>query len=499
MTKKLRIRSASVLVKALSIAIVLLALVSCNTASPPGQGTTVTSTTGTNQSSLSVPNATEQSSQSSLSTLTTGLPTPVQTYAPIINPTYPTYPTFTPLPYTPEPSPTLPPPPPPVSITPAVAGVVSSTAHGKARSGSSSYAIAWGVETSNSLTIWTGDYSDVPSPNISNTKAVARWDSALRLIDIAASPDGRALVVLSTDILTPGSEGLRPHWLSVIDLSTGKVQAIPDLSHADLYEYYYYRPPQRIIGWIDNNRFAVQQIGDDVAMIASKDGTSYSRVPFPPQYSGAIDTALSPDRTTFFSVVVGNEDGLWLYSIDGNNPRRVLEISSVKPPYDPLWSPDGRYISFLSPSPPLSEGWDFKHMSLWLLDLDTSVEKQATQADDVWGDPAWAPDGSKIAFLRAVAASNDPDVSYKSSEKVHSNIFIADLKGLTPSKLTKFSDAKNSGLEWTPDGNIVLSSTAGTINGLPGIIVVYTRDGSTEKLLEGSNGESLVHPVIFSR
>lgn len=503
----LKPRSIATLVLMLYILIGLFAFVSCNSEPPPIQSVAATpATPTTGKSAQAVSGEKDQPTHS--------IPTPIQTYPPVVNPSYTVFPSSTPVPYTPGPLPTSPPPPPatsiptsPTSPTSTVPSVTSPTialpTHTAAAglAGSYGYSIAWGVETTSSLTIWLGTYSDIPTPNISNAKPIAHWDTPLTLLDMEASPDGQFLAVLAKDVLLPGAEGLLPHWLSVIDLNTNKVQSIPDPGNSDLYREFYHAPPFRIVGWIDNNKLAVQQTGEG-PVVATKDGMSYTRVLFQP--GTASDTALSPDRTTFFSPLLdqGYKYGLWLYNVDGTNPRRILDNSSAKQVAQPLWSPDGRYISFLSARSELRNETSTVHtVRLWLLDPGAKLQKVVSADDsDLWDvGAAWSSDGSKIAFLRADAAVTGSNIPYDMPQWVNTNIVTADVNTLVLQKITNFSTVKNSGLQWTPNNNLVLSSTAAGTSGLPGLIAVFTSNGSTSTLLSGASNESLVHPLIFSR
>ncbi len=420
-------------------------------------------------------------------------PGPTWTPAPLPRPPAPTILAF--ITTTPNPLPS-PPPSPFATVTQAV------TPGRPVSKASAAANIAWGAETPNDLTIWTGAYDD-SVPNIVDAKAIVKWASPLKLVGMVVSPDHQSLAVLTLEPLI--GEGFPTYWLSVINLSNYTVQSIPDYdNHYDLYKYYYPRSPDRILGWIDNDKFVVQQTGDLVAAVAGKDGASYSRVPFPPQFSSAAYTALSPDRNRLFSDVgdSGGNGGFWTYNIDGTNPQKLVDMGSERESDYPAWSPDGKFISFLSPKISLRDGtkWSDSHyMGLWLLNLATK-EQKSISSENVWDvDPTWSDDSSKIAFLRADApiTDNDRGIWYGAPETVYTNIFIANISNLTPTRLTHFDKVSNSGLQWTPGGSLLLASTSGSSSGLRNLGVVSTSDGTFTMLIAGSTNESLVHPLIF--
>jgi hypothetical protein len=489
-------RAAGTLMLALSVTTLLgiFNLTGCDLPSQQGPSDNDANGAATQTSGQLLPASVPSTPPPAPSPQYTGIPT-------IPQPSWTPFPSPTPVPHTPPPIPTLPPPPPTVSLTHNASATVVASVTAEPRSKEvAGTKIAWGAETSDGLAIWIGDYNDDVTPAILNRKAIARWETPLRLLDLAPSPDGQSLAVLSVGIVQPGEEGIHPTWLSVINLTTNSVQSIPDYSQSSLYEYAYYRPAQWILGWLDNERLAIQQTGEG-AVIATKDGASYSRVTIP-QNGTASETALSPDRITLFSTVVSQDYGLWLYGIDGSNPLQILDYGNAKQVFYPKWSPDGKFVSFLSPKRELKGDLyvtNFNKTSVWLLNIDTKTQS-AVSAEDAWSvDPAWSIDSSKVAYLQGDAPITDEYATYRMPEKENTNIFTVNITDLKPHRLTNFDQVKNSGLRWSPsDSNLVLSSTSGSGNGLPALVAVSAVNGTAITLLSGSTGESLVHPMIFS-
>jgi Tol biopolymer transport system component len=328
----------------------------------------------------------------------------------------------------------------------------------------------------------------------------------LKLVDLAISPDHQSLAILTKD--DPIHKGHVSGWLSSINLLTHDVQALPDYSHYDLFEYSVYQPPQRILGWTDTNQVLVQQEIDAGVAAASKDGTSYSKLPFPPQYTFAVESALSPAGSTpgsmtLFSVLTGQTGGYWLYNTDGSNPGQIVDAENMKTAYYPLWSPDSNYISFLSPRVD-QNGLNDNYIGLWVLDVDRG-EQIALSSNDVWDvSPAWSPDtsseNSTIAFLRADEPITDADVWHTRPEKLATNIFAINVSGSNLRAVTSFNGAKNSSLRWTSGGNFILSSTASSSspNDLPSILSVLGTAGTVTTLVNAGAGESLVRPLVWA-
>ncbi|MFO8059384.1 MAG: S9 family peptidase [Bacillota bacterium] len=128
---------------------------------------------------------------------------------------------------------------------------------------------------------------------------------------------------------------------------------------------------------------------------------------------------VSPDgRWVAFSVQgsakAANEHyhNLWLVKTDGSEPPHRLTRGRARDT-GPAWSPDGRYLAFLSNRPPESElaekdaGEDERERKaqVWVLDLERGGEpRQVTARDEGVEDFDWSPDSTQIAF-----SSRDPD------------------------------------------------------------------------------------------
>lgn len=71
--------------------------------------------------------------------------------------------------------------------------------------------------------------------------------------------------------------------------------------------------------------------------------------------------------------------------------RRWVLVDHGKHVYDPVWSPDGTRIAFVSEKTDNDE--------IWVINADGTDERQLTFNSWEWDkSPSWSPDGSKIAF-----------------------------------------------------------------------------------------------------
>jgi dipeptidyl aminopeptidase/acylaminoacyl peptidase len=89
---------------------------------------------------------------------------------------------------------------------------------------------------------------------------------------------------------------------------------------------------------------------------------------------------------------------LWMVNWEGT--RTVQLTSGMDGDSSPRWSPDGKYLSFLSTRPASAR------KQVWLLDRLGGEARQLTNVKDDIGGYAWSPDSSKIV-LEMTAAEDD--------------------------------------------------------------------------------------------
>jgi Tol biopolymer transport system component len=84
-----------------------------------------------------------------------------------------------------------------------------------------------------------------------------------------------------------------------------------------------------------------------------------------------------------------------LYTLDlpGGKPQRLTSGKSTE--FQPAWSPDGKWITYVS--------WSSEGGQLWKISADGGSPLQLSKSLAVYSNPAFSPDGTKIVLLRGNA------------------------------------------------------------------------------------------------
>jgi hypothetical protein len=179
-------------------------------------------------------------------------------------------------------------------------------------------------------------------------------------------------------------------------------------------------------------------------------------------------TATGPGRIAF-----GTETGLYVVNADGSKPQRLTSNPArpgvLTPDTDPAWSPDGSKIAFTRVTATSNE--------IDVMDADGSNLTRLTggTATSLARSPSWSPDGKHIAFTGSRPGGVD--------------IYVMDADGSNEVRLTE-DPGGDAFPAWSPDGKrIAFESTR------PGQIEIYVMnaDGSGETRLTTSPGNGTTH------
>ncbi len=164
------------------------------------------------------------------------------------------------------------------------------------------------------------------------------------------------------------------------------------------------------------------------------------------------DPAWSPDgKSIVFSTDRDGNREIYVMSVDGSNPRRLTntggrvdDIALDGLDADPAWSPDGKRIAFDS-----NRDGDYE---VYVMNADGSAQRNVSDNGALDALPAWSSDGRQIAFESERAEKGNRDVYTMSAGT-----------GTVIGRLTT-SAASDEMPDWqalSPSGGCTISGTAG--------------------------------------
>jgi dipeptidyl aminopeptidase/acylaminoacyl peptidase len=117
----------------------------------------------------------------------------------------------------------------------------------------------------------------------------------------------------------------------------------------------------------------------------------------------------------------------------------VDQILSLKRAGSPEISPDGQRVAYTV----RETNWDDNayETEIWLADVSTGASRQLTNGKKSSQSPAWAPDGSKLAFI--------------SDRTDKRQIYLISPQGGEGEALTSLEDGVEGGIAWSPDGKVI--------------------------------------------
>jgi Tol biopolymer transport system component len=163
---------------------------------------------------------------------------------------------------------------------------------------------------------------------------------------------------------------------------------------------------------------------------------------------------------------------IYLINIDGTGLQQVTNQPDGA--CQPAWSPDGQRLAFISPCRNNRE--TYPGASLWLINADGSGLDALPTAPGGDFDPAWSPEGGRIAFT--------------SLRDGRPQIYLMNADGSQVRNLSN-TQAHDSQPTWSPAGNELLFSSR---RGAPAVIWAMNDDGSSQRPFTRSNQRDNTHP-----
>jgi dipeptidyl aminopeptidase/acylaminoacyl peptidase len=219
------------------------------------------------------------------------------------------------------------------------------------------------------------------------------------------------------------------------------------------------------------------------------------------------DPQLSPDATRVVYVLTAADrdantyrSHLWIVPLDGGPPRQFTWGDHRDS--NPRWSPDGRWIAFLTDRGAKSEPGATKPKQLFVIPVDGGEARMLVPASHAPADPAWSPDGRTIAFVgKPEGPTRDSDVKvitrvrYKNDgegfwDGRYKQVFTVPAAGGTPRQLTA-GDFDHLDPAWSPDGGAIACAANRTPEGeLTNVADIWAMDaaGGNLRQLTSSTG-----------
>ncbi len=193
----------------------------------------------------------------------------------------------------------------------------------------------------------------------------------------------------------------------------------------------------------------------------------------------------SPGQIAFVSNR-GGKDNIYLMNSDGTGVRRLTDNGNDN--RDPAWSPDGGKLAFsaVTGARMLDSGQEnVDSAEIMVMNADGSGQVSLTHNLVAQGiaayAPVWSRDGKRIAFNAAEAQPSDP--SFRGS-----NVYVVNSNGSgEPRRLTDWRAGLGVGCynqQWSPDGLEILTYCRALMSDA-GAEIIHLDNGSEEIIKDG--------------
>lgn len=222
--------------------------------------------------------------------------------------------------------------------------------------------------------------------------------------------------------------------------------------------------------------FAVSAPGQETPKPASAPASSVPTIDQSLEWQAAFNPKISPDgKRVVYEVQKTNweenafERNLWIGEIAGGETHALT--TAKKSSMNPAWSPDGKWIAFLSDRPGQIAGTAEGKKQLYVISADGGEAQQVTKVENDVNDFEWAPDSKRLAFSMSdpeSKAMKDRKEKYGDYSVVHRDYQMTHLwliefsngsaTAAEPKRLTEGDKFSVGDFSWSPDGTRIAFS-----------------------------------------
>ena len=188
--------------------------------------------------------------------------------------------------------------------------------------------------------------------------------------------------------------------------------------------------------------------------------------------AGAWDAA--SERIAIATVVSGRP-ALAIFQARSGNKEKEIPLGDLDEIFNPTWAPDGHALCFTGMTRGLTD--------LYVYDLSAAKLRRLT--NDAYADlqPAWSPDGTRIAFATDRFSSNLQTLAIGDYR-----LALIDPESGEVQALRAFTAGKNINPQWTPDGRSLFFIS--DRDGIPNLYRITVADGDVRQLTRIGTGIS---------
>ena len=249
----------------------------------------------------------------------------------------------------------------------------------------------------------------------------------------------------------------------------------------------------------------VSAVGQETAKAGQARASGAPTIDQSLEWQSASNPRISPDgKRVVYEVQKTNweenafERSLWIGEVASGEPHALT--TAKKSSTNPEWSPDGRWIAFLSDRPGQIAGTAEGKKQLYVISSEGGEARQITKVENDVNDFEWAPDSKRIAFSMSDPESKalkDRKEKYGEYSVVHgdyqmTHMWMVELSSASPAapdpkRLTEGDKFSVGDFSWSPDGTRIAFSAQRDPDLISGdtadLYVVNVHDKTVKKIV----------------